>query len=131
MRNTHQSVTPSFVFDDPAYAGLAVERAREYQNAQPFPHVAIDGFLPPALATELADAFPVQDQTDWIIRDNANNRRRFLQDERKMPEVFRHMCREFNSPQFLLFLETLTGIDNLLPDPYLIAGGLHVSGRGD
>ena len=33
--------------------------------------------------------------------------------------------------QFLLFLETLTGIDNLLPDPYFIGGGLHLSGRGD
>jgi hypothetical protein len=131
MGSSYHSVELPFVFDDPAFAGLAVERAAEYQKAQPFPHIAMDQFLPPALATELADAFPVNHQTGWINRDNANNRRRFLQDERKMPEIFRHMCREFNSPQFLLFLETLTGIDNLLPDPYMIAGGLHVSGRGD
>ena len=49
MRNTNQSVTPSFVFDDPAYSALALERASEYQNAQPFPHIAIERFLPPAL----------------------------------------------------------------------------------
>jgi Rps23 Pro-64 3,4-dihydroxylase Tpa1-like proline 4-hydroxylase len=41
------------------------------------------------------------------------------------------MLREMNSRQFLLFLESLTGIDNLLPDPYFIGGGVHISGRGD
>ena len=33
--------------------------------------------------------------------------------------------------QFLLFVETLTGIDNLIPDPYFIGGGVHLSGRDD
>ena len=41
------------------------------------------------------------------------------------------MLREFNSRQFVLFIETLTGIDNLIPDPYLIGGGVHLSGPGD
>ena len=48
-----------------------------------------------------------------------------------MPALHRAMLREFNSRQFVLFLETLTGIDNLLPDPYFIGGGLHLSGRDD
>ncbi len=41
------------------------------------------------------------------------------------------MLRELNSRQFVLFLETLTGIDNLIPDPYFIGGGAHMAGRGD
>ena len=41
------------------------------------------------------------------------------------------MLREFNGRQFTLFLETLTGIDNLIPDPYFIGGGIHLSGPGD
>jgi hypothetical protein len=41
------------------------------------------------------------------------------------------MLREMNSRQFVLFLETLTGIENLLPDPYFIGGGIHLSGEGD
>ena len=36
-----------------------------------------------------------------------------------------------NSRQFVLFLETLTGIENLLPDPYFTGGGVHISGEGD
>ena len=48
-----------------------------------------------------------------------------------MPPLLREMLREMNSRQFVLFLETLTGIENLLPDPYFIGGGVHISGRGD
>ncbi|HEU0073623.1 MAG TPA: 2OG-Fe(II) oxygenase [Dehalococcoidia bacterium] len=48
-----------------------------------------------------------------------------------MPETLREILRELNSRQFILFLETLTGIGNLLPDPYFIGGGVHLSGTGD
>ena len=48
-----------------------------------------------------------------------------------MPTLLREMLREFNSRQFVLFLETLTGIECLIPDPYFIGGGVHISGLGD
>jgi hypothetical protein len=35
------------------------------------------------------------------------------------------------SRQFLLFLETLTGIKGLIPDPYYIGGGAMTAGDGD
>ena len=61
-----------------------------------------------------------------MTRDNANNRRRFQDDETKVPRILRHMLREMNSRQFVLFIETLTGIEGLLPDPYFIGGGVSV-----
>ena len=36
----------------------------------------------------------------------------------------------FNSGPFLQFLEHLTGIDGLIPDPYFSGGGLHETDRG-
>ena len=68
---------------------------------------------------------------EWIEHDNEHNRRRFQTDETLFPPQFRSACREFNSRQFLLFLETLTGLESLLPDPYLIGGGIHLSERGE
>ena len=67
----------------------------------------------------------------WVERDNENNRRRYQHDETKVPALLREMLREMNSRQFVLFLETLTGIESLLPDPYFIGGGVHISGHGD
>ncbi len=122
---------PLGVFDDPRYAQIAVERAKEYQGAAPFPNICIDNFLPEAMARELSAAFPRQDDIVWIERDNKNNRRRYQHDETKLPRLLREMLREFNSRQFTLFLETLTGIDCLLPDPYFIGGGAHMSSTGD
>lgn len=125
------STSPLGVFDQSQYATRAVENARVYQTAAPFPHILLDNFLPPELAHQLASAFPKPDSIEWVSRDNENNRRRYQHDETKLPILFRQMLREFNSRQFVLFLETLTGIDNLLPDPYFIGGGVHMSGQGD
>lgn len=123
--------SPLGVFDDTRYARIAVERAKEYQTSAPFPNICIDNFLPEDMARALSAAFPKPDDISWIERDNKNNRRRYQHDETKLPHLLRDMLREFNSRQFTLFLETLTGIDCLLPDPYFIGGGAHMSSTGD
>ena len=102
-----------------------------YQAAEPFPHGVYDDFLPHDLAVRLAESFPTFDSIEWVVRDNEQNRRVYQHDETKLPALHREMLREFNSRQFLLFVETLTGIDNLIPDPYFIGGGVHLSGPGD
>jgi Rps23 Pro-64 3,4-dihydroxylase Tpa1-like proline 4-hydroxylase len=127
----HGSYDPLGVFDDPRYARQALDLAPTYQAADPFPHIVIDDFLPDALARQLSATFPTHESIDWVVRDNENNRRVYQHDETKVPRLHRQMLREFNSRQFLLFIETLTGIDSLLPDPYFIGGGIHLSGPGD
>jgi Rps23 Pro-64 3,4-dihydroxylase Tpa1-like proline 4-hydroxylase len=119
------------VFDDTRYAQLALQRAKEYGSAAPFPNIAFDNFLPEPLAHSLSNAFPQQADISWVERDNENNRRRYQHDETRLPRLIREMLREFNSRQFTLFLETLTGIPCLIPDPYFIGGGAHMSTTGD
>jgi hypothetical protein len=125
------STGPLGVFDAADYAKTAVTRARDYQTAQPFPHIVLDDFLPQDLARQLSAAFPQQGDIGWVERNNANNRRRYQHDETKVPRLLREMLRELNSRQFILFLETLTGIPSLIPDPYFIGGGVHMSTTGD
>jgi hypothetical protein len=122
---------PLGVFDNRHYAQLAVERAQDYQTAAPFPSITLDNFLPEKMARALSAAFPKHDDIAWVERDNENNRRRYQHDETKLPRLIREMLRELNSRQFMLFLETLTGIQCLLPDPYFIGGGAHMSTTGD
>ena len=124
-------VDPLGVFDDPRFAEIAVQSASAYRTAEPFPHGVYDDFLPLELARSLAANFPTHESIEWVVRDNENNRRVYQHDETKLPPLCRRMLREFNGRQFLLFAETLTGIDNLLPDPYFIGGGIHLSGPGD
>jgi Rps23 Pro-64 3,4-dihydroxylase Tpa1-like proline 4-hydroxylase len=129
---TNKTLSSLGMFDSPRYAQLAVSNATRYQTAEPFPHIAIDNFIDDDLADQIIQAFPVPEgDAGWVVRDNKNNRRKFQTDETLMSRPLREVLREFNSRQFLLFLETLTGIDNLLPDPYFIGGGIHISGAGD
>jgi len=123
-------VMPLGVFDDPRYARLALDNAEAYQGADAFPHLYIDNFLPVDLARALAGSFPEETQ-GWVAPDNVNNRRKYQHDETQLPPMLRHMLREFNARQFLLFLETLTGIECLFPDPYFIGGGAHMSTTDD
>jgi Rps23 Pro-64 3,4-dihydroxylase Tpa1-like proline 4-hydroxylase len=119
------------IFDDPKYARMAQELSPTYRGAAPFPHIVIDDFIDPAIARGLSAAVPGPDDIDWVYRDNENNRRRYQHDETKVPPLLRAMLRELNSRQFVLFLEELTGIESLIPDPYFIGGGVHISGQGD
>jgi hypothetical protein len=120
--------SPLGIFDDASYGRTAIDNATIYQQADPFPHIVLDDFLPVDLARSLSAAFPGPDQISWVVRDNENNRRRYQHDETRLPAPLREMLREMNSRQFVLFLETLTGIESLIPDPYFIGGGVHISG---
>ena len=42
----------------------------------------------------------------------------------------RRLLYALNSRPFLMFLEELTGIDGLIPDPYFTGGGIHVVANG-
>ncbi|MCH7935535.1 MAG: 2OG-Fe(II) oxygenase [Proteobacteria bacterium] len=123
---------PSFVFDDSRYARLAIKCREQYGNADPFPHIVLDDFLPDAMARALAADFPEPDsKKTWVECKHENATKHYQHDETKLPPLIRKMLREFNSRNFVLFIETLTGIPNLIPDPYFTGGGAHSSSGGD
>ena len=47
-----------------------------------------------------------------------------------MGEATRHLLAELNSAPVIAFLERLTGIEGLVPDPHFVGGGLHQIERG-
>src|SRR5262245_29144638 len=59
-------ITPLGVFDSQRYAQIAVQRAKDYQTAAPFPNIAIDDFLPEGLARVLGNAFPQHGDISWV-----------------------------------------------------------------
>lgn len=117
------------LFDDPYYARLALATRYKYQD--PCDHACFDAFLPMLLARDIAAAFPNKSNNGWTVHSNEHADRKFLGDETKVDPLFRAFMQATASRQFLLFLETLTGIEGLIPDPYYIGGGAMTAGRGD
>lgn len=105
----------------------------EYKNAIPFQHIVIDNFLDEDLLNELVKRFPKikekAGQTTEAARTEdgklSQPNKRWLSNQLGVDPLFRQLYWELNSAQFLLFLENLTGIKDLIPDPHLAGGGVH------
>ncbi|MBA2239041.1 MAG: 2OG-Fe(II) oxygenase [Lysobacter sp.] len=101
----------------------------QFSAASPFPHIVLDDMLR-LDETELA-SFPSVDWHAWNqLGDRYQIRKFSCNDVDEIPEVWAQIIREAGSPRFLRALQEITGIDKLIPDPYLQGGGLHLSGGG-
>lgn len=99
-------------------------RAAQYQAAAPFPHIVMDDFLDAgALRGVLAD-FPDREGRSYF--DRAQERLKYQYDPNTVESArIRNLLAELNGEPFLAFLSEMTGIPNLISDPYYAGGGLH------
>ena len=114
-----------FFFDRDALLARADRYRDEFVRAEPFSHVVLDDFLPEDALDALLREFPEPGEAGWRRRDVAHERKLGLSDETAMGPNTRHVLQQLNSQVFLEFLERITGIDGLIPDPHFVGGGLH------
>ena len=97
-----------------------------YAAGDPFPHVAIDGLFDDAELDAVLRDFPSPEQTRWMRFDNPREKKLgFFYESSAVSDRIRRFLDAMNGFEMLLFLEALTGIDGLIPDPYFGGGGLH------
>jgi hypothetical protein len=119
-----------YIFFDEAEAMAAgAALAERYQNAQPFPHIAVDEFLPVDFLRGLLDEFPDNSGRGFFDRDQERFKFQVPPAGISGPRL-RNLVTELNSPALLKFLEAMTGISGLIPDPYYVGGGLHETMKG-
>lgn len=107
-------------------SSIAAAMKDQYQSADPFPHIAIDNFLDAAVFEKLAADFPGPEADLWYkFKSGKENKKLQSRDHRNLPWGFKLFFNEVNGPDFVRFLEELTGIGDLVPDPHLYGGGLH------
>src|SRR6267142_237000 len=108
---------------------FSVERvqhlAAEFEHAQPFPHLVLENFLNPT-PVELDGIFPAPDWPHWNKRkDFYQSGKMYCRDPDVIPPPILSIFHELSSPPFLNFLESVTGIEGIIPDLYYDGGGLH------
>jgi Rps23 Pro-64 3,4-dihydroxylase Tpa1-like proline 4-hydroxylase len=104
---------------------LAKENAEEYRTNTPFPSIHFDDFLPQDVAEAALRDFPEKKQIRWNQFSNENEVKLAFDKVERLPESIRNVLYFLNSRPMLDFLEELTGIQGLIPDPYFVGGGLH------
>jgi Rps23 Pro-64 3,4-dihydroxylase Tpa1-like proline 4-hydroxylase len=118
-------LTKDYLFDLTKLEKLAEENHRKYINAKPFPHIVIDDFFPEEVLDTVLDEFPGSRQIDWIDFDGDVQKKLGSKTEEQMGPYTRFLMYQLNSATFIKFLEKLTGIEGLIPDPHYWGGGLH------
>ena len=119
-----------FKLDSEYLKKLASENHEKYQQAQPFPHVVIDDFLPELILENILTEFPKAGDIDWQKFENKAEKKLANKQENNMGDHTRSLLYQLNSSTFIGFLENLTGIKGIIPDPHFEGGGLHQIEKG-
>jgi Rps23 Pro-64 3,4-dihydroxylase Tpa1-like proline 4-hydroxylase len=104
---------------------LAHDNAAKYASAKPFPHIYFDNFLPVEPLEAALAAFPEPRALPWNEFSNANEKKLAFDKVEKLPAPIRDILFFLNSRPMVNFLEVLTGIKGVIPDPHYVGGGLH------
>lgn len=120
-----------FVLDPAKARKIGDHLMDEYFSAAPFPHMVIDNFLPIEMADKLLEHFPTDTKThDKIYKKGYGGMHKRQIRPLDCDEYVRNAFSFFNSAPMLQFLEGITNIHRLLPDPYFTGGGLHETSTG-
>ena len=119
-----------FFFEKGRLQEIAEDRRASYQSADPFPHVVIDDFVPAWVIERVLGEFPGPGDIEWDRFVNEREKKLAAADDAVLGPFTRHLLSQFNSATFVRFLERLSGIDGLVPDPWFVGGGLHQIQQG-
>ncbi len=96
---------------------------KDYLAAWPFAHIYLDNVFGPADLEAILSEWPTKHfnlTSFWQQKLKCGT-----PDESKMGPRTREFIHYLNSQEFITWLERLTAIPNLIPDPKLVGGGLH------
>ena len=137
-------------FSEERLLGLANQHRERFRNADPFPHVYVDDFLEPNFVRAVDDEFAStrfgelcksQPKTSGKNQkkkvhcfhkagDENEGKKTAVLDESVMGPNTRAVFGLLKTSLFVEFLERLTGIDDIIPDPHFRGSGLHQTEPG-
>ena len=97
----------------------------QYAGAQPFPHIVIDNLFPDDVLEAVLAEFPRPEEIEWRRFDSPTEKKLGYWHESALAAGLQLFLYEMSSPPVLRFLEALTGIQGLIPDPYFGGAGPH------
>ncbi len=124
---------------DPVELSIDVDTARAaakpyaeaYQSGRPYNHICIDNFLPEEVLRKVqSDLASLQEDDDSQTFSRAQENLKTQYNPERLPSYTRELFHAFNARPFILFLEEMTGIKGLIPDPYYIGAGIHQVANG-
>lgn len=108
----------------------ASELADQFESAKPEPMVILDDFLPVQAAENLFVESQHLPNEYWTEFTRNKSYMKECVKLNVMPEAT-NLVSALHSSQFITFLENISGINGLIPDPHIVGGGYSKSYAGD
>ena len=103
--------------------------ATQYQSAEPYHHICVDDFLPLSVVEKVRqEALSVDEKAPENSSHQEHLKASYNPDT--LPLYTRAVFYALNSQAFLRFLQEMTGIPHLIPDPYFKGAGIHRTSNG-
>ncbi len=111
-------------FDDRSILNAhPIDQAETYRQqfiaGEPFPHVVIDGFFTPEFAAALYEEFPAFERGCAVGDDGQLGSKSTFDRIRKLGGTFSRLDATIQTREFLESISKLTGIPDLIYDPFL------------
>lgn len=130
MVNVVLGYDPKNLTLDKAAAEEAGKRyAAEYQSGTPFHYIGIDDFLPLEVVERVREEALAQRRKDPEFSSNTEHLKASYNPD-TLPIYTKAVFAALNSLPFIRFLEEMTGIPGLIPDPYFKGAGIHRTENG-
>lgn len=118
------------LFIEPAKAAeIGKSFAAKYQSGKPYHYIGIDDFLPLEVVEKLRQEALAEGEKPAEYA-SAQEKLKTSYNPDTLPAYSRLVFNALSSQSFLKFLEEMTGIENLIPDPYFLGGGIHRTNNG-
>ena len=115
---------------DSTVTARADEYAAQFQRREPFRHVVIENFFASDAADRLLDEFPDFERGNARTENGTLGNKSTLEKIRELGGAYAALDDLVKSPAFLATLSKITGIPNLLYDPWYFGGGTHENRDG-
>lgn len=103
--------------------------AESYRNKTPYPYGGFDDFLPPEVLDRVREDLKLLPESETSF-DRPQEKLKTSYVPERLPTYTRNLFYVLNSRPFVQFLENMTGIKGLIPDPYFAGGGIHMVANG-
>ena len=118
---------------------IAKEYKRQYANSKPFPHIAIDHIFPQRFLEAVLKEIPEAEILNGCASTSTQcfkslsgtqQKKSTVDDEDRMGMLTRILFGFMKSSIFINFLQELTNIHDIIPDPHYRGSGLHFTAPG-
>ena len=124
-----ETTSQDYGYFDPSISALGTRYRDRYNSAKPYPHIVLPDFLNEDILELCLREFPSTSESSAAYKRSQENLKFEFKPE-TLSSPLRSLFYSFNSLPVVGFIENLTGIKGLIPDPYFLGAGFHQVNEG-